>query len=162
MKYPVKHLDWILRAMILLSWLTLPFLGWKNIKRFTPSTLFISFVIMIESKIAEKRRWWVIYVKLFPNLIGETPLIIGPFFAGSLWILKLTYGKFPLYFLLNLLFDTFFVYPFYSIGKRIGFFSLINMKRYQLLLLFLWKSLLMYGAQLLVEHKKPKQRKLFF
>lgn len=42
-------------GMILLSWLTIPFIGRQYIKRYLSSTMFISFLIMVESYIAEKR-----------------------------------------------------------------------------------------------------------
>jgi hypothetical protein len=45
----------ILLVMIVLPWLTVPFLGKLTIKRFYPGALFISVWVFFESIIAEKR-----------------------------------------------------------------------------------------------------------
>jgi hypothetical protein len=45
----------IFGGMALLSWLTIPFIGRQHIKHYLSSTMFISFIIMVESYIAEKR-----------------------------------------------------------------------------------------------------------
>ncbi|UMZ34486.1 hypothetical protein [Priestia megaterium] len=42
-------------GLMLLSWLTIPFIGRQHIKRYLSSTMFISFLMMVESYIAEKR-----------------------------------------------------------------------------------------------------------
>ncbi|MGD6834517.1 hypothetical protein ACQCT5_20365 [Sutcliffiella halmapala] len=141
----------LLWVMVIISLLTLPFLGWKHFKRFLPATIFMSIVISLESILAEKLKWWEIYKKIPPYFINEFAFIVGPFFAGSLWILRLTYGRFGLFFLLNAVVDALFVYPFYFWFKNIGIFALKKMKNSQLYLLFLIKAVLMYGFQSLWE-----------
>ncbi|TYR99999.1 hypothetical protein FZC84_08720 [Rossellomorea vietnamensis] len=137
------------RILILLllafSWLMLPLAGWRSIKRFFPASMFMCVFLVIEDLIAEKLNWWVIYPSLSRKIRGMVPFAIGPFFTGSIFILKFTYGRFFLFFLLNLAVDTFFVYPFYSWFKKLGVWRLIKMTQPQLLMLFLTKSVLMYG-----------------
>ncbi|TYR75687.1 hypothetical protein FZC79_08650 [Rossellomorea vietnamensis] len=137
------------RILILLllafSWIMLPFAGWRSIKRFSPAAMFMGVFLLIEDLIAEKLKWWVIYPNLSKKLRGMIPFAIGPFFTGSIFILKLTYGRFFMFFLLNLAVDTFFVYPFYSWFKKLGVWRLVRMNQLQLLSLFLTKSVLMYG-----------------
>ena len=100
----------------------------------------------------------VFYEKLHPKLTGEFPLIWGPFLVGSIWILKLTYGKFFIYMILNLVIDSLFTYPFISFAKnKLGILSLVRLKKYQLSLLFLFKSLLLYGFQY-VKEKVPAKK----
>jgi hypothetical protein len=146
----------ILWIMVFMSCLTLPFLGWKNFKRYLPGTLFMSLLIALESIVAEKLNWWAIYKKIPPYFINEFAFIVGPFFAGSLWILRLTYGKFKLYLLLNAVVDAIFVYPFYALFEYIGIFKLKKMNNQQLYGLFMIKSLLMYAFQMVWERTVKK------
>lgn len=154
----------VLWIMVFISILTLPFLGRKHFKRFLPGTLFMSILIALESIVAEKYKWWAIYKKIPPYFVNEFAFIVGPFFAGSLWILRLTYGKFYLYFLLNAFVDAVFVYPINVLFENIGIFKMKKMNRHQLFGLFLIKSILMYGFQGMWEKyvrksstKKPAQ-----
>jgi hypothetical protein len=86
-----------------------------------------------------------------PKLQGGLPLTWGPFLIGSMWILKLTYGKFLIYLITNLIIDTLFTYPFVTFLKRQGIASLVRLKKYQLSMLFFLKSILLYGFQNLKE-----------
>ncbi|WP_449621184.1 hypothetical protein [Robertmurraya sp. Marseille-Q9965] len=147
----MKYSKGLLLVMLVFPWLTLPFLGKGAVKRFLAASILISLVVRIESIFAKKQRWWWFYEKLHPKLKGEFPLIWGPFFIGSMWILKITYGKFPMYLLTNLIIDTLFTYPFVTFLKKTGIGSLVRLKTYQLSLLFFLKSLLLYGFQYLKE-----------
>ena len=140
--------------MLILPWLTIPLLGKNTIKRFLPAGLFIAFAVRIESMIAKRQRWWWFYQKIHPNLTGEFPLIWGPFLIGSMWILKLTYGKPWIFIMTNLIVDTLFTYPFVKWLQKRGIASLVRLKGIQLSLLFFVKSLLLYGFQFLVEKNK--------
>jgi hypothetical protein len=146
MRY-LKHPKPLLLALLILPWFSLPLLGKQSINRFSPASIFISLFVRLERIVAEKRRWWWVYEKLSPKLVGEFPLIWGPFLVGSMWILKLTYGRFYLYMISNLIVDTLFTYPFVNICKKLGILSLVRLKKYQLSLLFFFKSLLLYGFQ---------------
>ncbi|MCG1022869.1 hypothetical protein [Sutcliffiella horikoshii] len=141
----------VLWIMVFISLLTLPFLGWQHFKRYLPGTLFMSVLIALESIVAEKYKWWAIYKKIPPYFINEFAFIVGPFFAGSLWILRLTYGRFYLYFLLNAFVDAIFMYPVFTLFKSMGIFEMKKMSRHQLFGLFLIKALLMYGFQAIWE-----------
>ncbi|MBM7603743.1 hypothetical protein JOC75_001716 [Metabacillus crassostreae] len=142
-----KYPKIILTLMMIVPWFSLAFFGKKAFKRFLPASLFISLVVKIECYIAKKRKWWWFYEELHPKLSRETPLIIGPFFVGSLWILKLTYGKFKEFIVFNLLIDSFFTYYLMNVFQKLGLGSLVRLKRLNLSLLFLIKSLLLYAFQ---------------
>jgi hypothetical protein len=135
----------LILLMLVLSWLAFPLAGWRSVKRYLPASIFMCVFLFVEDIIAEKLRWWVIYPNISKKLRGMAPFALGPFFTGSILILKLTYGRFSLFFLLNLAIDAFFVYPFYTWFKKLGVWTLIKMNQFQLLLLFLTKSVLMYG-----------------
>lgn len=76
---------------------------------------------MLESYVAQERKWWVFKRKYSRYSTGETPFIIGPFLSGSLWVLKLTYEKFFIYLLLNFVFGLFFVYPLQVLHRNTAF-----------------------------------------
>ncbi|MEW9050815.1 MAG: hypothetical protein AB2392_06635 [Neobacillus sp.] len=163
----MEHKKRFLLAVIVLPWLTVPFLGKKAFKRFSLTALFICGMFGVQSVIAHKRGWWRVYPKLFPNMIGEFPFMIGPFFVGALWILKFTFGRFLRYTLLNLAVDYFHIYFFVAWLKRMGVASLIRLKNYQAYSLFTINAVLMYGFQMVVEkwrarkHPKTFIEKLF-
>ncbi|WP_223702288.1 hypothetical protein [Sutcliffiella deserti] len=150
-KYPTQFL-WM---MMIFSLLTLPFLGWKHFKRFAPSAIFISVFITLEGFLAEKRKWWAIYKKIPPYFINEFAFIAGPFFAATLWTLRLTYGRFWNFCLLNMISDGLFVFPVYNWLKGMGIFSLVKLQRIQLYLIFLFKALLVYAFQTIWERLFP-------
>lgn len=141
----------LLVLIMILSWFSIPLLGKREIKRFLPAGLFITMIVSIEDLIAKKRKWWWWYEKLHPKLSGIVPLLWGPFFIGSIWILKWTYGKFIRYIILNLIIDSMFTYLLVDLFKKIGIASLVRLKKYQLSLLFFLKSLLLYGFQFVKE-----------
>ncbi|MGR6337408.1 hypothetical protein ACU5CE_06050 [Priestia megaterium] len=69
----------IFGGLMLLSWLTIPFIGRQHIKRYLSSTMFIFFLMMVESYIAEKKKWWIFPNPPHPYLTGEAALLLGPF-----------------------------------------------------------------------------------
>ncbi|WP_160723800.1 hypothetical protein [Bacillus sp. USDA818B3_A] len=154
----MKYNKMFLFVIMLVPWLSVPMLGKKNFKRFLPAAFFITVWISVESILAKKRVWWKFYDKLIPNVMGELPFLIGPFLIGSIWILKFTFGNFFRYLIVNLVTDVLFVYPGMFALKRMGIISLIRMKHYQMGILFMAKSVLMYVFQFMVEkiRKKPK------
>ncbi|WP_042356626.1 hypothetical protein [Bacillus rubiinfantis] len=140
-----------LLANLIIPWLTLPFLGRQTIRKYFLAGIFISLVVRFESIFAKKFRWWWFYDKLHPKLSGEFPLIWGSFLFTSIWKLKYTYGKFPIYFSINFILDSFFTFVITSFLKKSGIASLVRLKKYQLSFLFLIKSLLLYGFQYFYE-----------
>jgi hypothetical protein len=145
-------------VIMLLPWLTVPFIGKKAMKRFSLTSIFIGLLFGLQAVYANKRGWWRVYTQLFPNVMGEVPFIIGPFFVGVIWILKFTFGKFLRYTLINLGVDIFHIYVFIRWLQRMGIASLIRLKDYQALVLFSANAAIMYGFQWLIDKKvNPKK-----
>ncbi|XJZ27659.1 hypothetical protein ACF5W4_02085 [Bacillota bacterium Lsc_1132] len=152
----MKFVKLYLAGMVLGSWLSFPFLGKQTIKRFFPAALFISLFVFGESFVARKRVWWWFYK------IGIAPLIAGPFFVGTMWILKFTYGTFFRYIAVNLLVHFLFVYVIVDWFKRIGYASIVRLKKGQLLILFIFKALILYVFQFCKEMSLSKAKQRFF
>jgi hypothetical protein len=158
-KFLTKYEKFIFTIMMITPWLSAPFLGKQTFKRFTPGALFICLFVFFESLIAHKRLWWLFHKKPFPRVIGELPLIIGPFFIGSLWIMKYTFGNLKRYFITNFSINAFFVYIQVPLLKKLGYASLIRLSKFRFLLIFLLKAGIMYFFQFIYEKNKIKPRK---
>ncbi|MCP3740331.1 hypothetical protein [Rossellomorea sp. BNER] len=151
---PIKN-QWLLSvAMVLLAWLTLPFLGLRNIKRFLPASIMIILIESLNVQIGKKRKWWVFYNKPNSFLSGEFPFNIGPFLIGSMWILKLTYGNFIRYLLLNAFVDATFTFPIIWILKKVKIVTLVRINEIQFFIYIFYKAFLLYGFQYLFESLK--------
>ncbi|MCA1062151.1 hypothetical protein QTG56_19310 [Rossellomorea sp. AcN35-11] len=141
----------IIFLMTLLSWISMVFLKPKTVKRYIPGALFMTVFLITEGMLAEKKIWWWFHYNIKRNFLGELPLIVGPFFVGSIWILKYTFENFKLYLLTNLIVDNLFVYVLLNWFKKIGYVSLVRLTKPQLSLIFLIKTVSMYAFQLFYE-----------
>jgi hypothetical protein len=137
--------------MFLLPWFSFPFIGRKTVRKYLPGAIFMSLYVTAEGYFAERRKWWWFPFRVYPNVLMELPLILGPFFVGSLWILKFTFGDFKKYVALNLIIDSLFTFIGLNFLKKVGYVSLVRLNRIQLSLVFLIKSFLMYGFQYMYE-----------
>lgn len=138
-------------VMMILSWFSLAFVGKEYIKRFLPASLFMAIVVKVVNIIAKIRKWWWWYEKIHPSLSGEFPFIWGSFFAGSVWILKYTYGNLLKYLGTNLIAHSFFTYAVVPYLQKFGIASLVRMKKIQLMYVFMMLALLLYSFQLVKE-----------
>jgi hypothetical protein len=136
-----------------IPWITAPFIKKSEWKRFFPVLAFITVVIGIESYIAYKRKWWVFPKGSVSHYLKDTSYMAGPFFIGTLWILKLTYGNFRRYILVNILLDSGFVFVLMPILKKYNVMKLVKIKKYQFFSFFMIKALLIYSFQYLKERR---------
>lgn len=140
-------------AMVLISWLTLPLLGSRNIKRFLPASILIVLIDGISIQIGKKQKWWVFYNKPKSYLFGEFPFSIGPFFVSSMWILKWTYGNFKKFILLNAIINGIFAFPVANLARKFRYYRLVRLNNFQFFLNFISKAFLFYGIQYLFDKK---------
>jgi hypothetical protein len=154
----MKNIHKFITLMAILPWLSIPLLGVKTIRRFLPSVIIMNLYLVAEGRLAEKKKWWWFPFNIKPNVLVELPLIIGPFFIGSFWILKYTFGKFNLYLLVNIIVDSLFTYFGMDLFKKVGYVSLVRLTKFQLSIIFLIKTFILYGSQLLYEKVFPNQK----
>jgi len=145
--------QWLLNVpMILLVWLTLPFLGVRNIKKFLPASIFIVIVEILLAQIGKERKWWVFYNK--NSFISVAlPFYIGPFLIGSMWILKWTYGNFKRFLSFNAIVDGMFTILMMGLLKKLKLVTLVRFNKIQFFLYLFLKSFLLYGFQYLIEKR---------
>ncbi len=155
----MKYSKLLLLLMMILPWFSLQLMGKSSVKRFLPAGLFISCVVRIINFIAKKQKWWWWYEKLHPKVSGVTPFILGPFLIGSMWILKLTYGKFFRYMTLNLIIDSLFTFFGVKWLQKFGIASLVRLNKIQLLLIMTIEALVLYLFQYYIVQIKRDSNK---
>ncbi|AYV66138.1 hypothetical protein C2I06_04190 [Niallia circulans] len=140
--------------MLVLSWFSLTLIGFRDIKRFFPATLLIGVIEILTARIGKKRRWWVFYNKPNSYKFNEFPFNLGPFIFISLWTLKLAYGNFKKYLLINAIVNALFAFPFSSLAKNIKYYSLVRFNHAQFFMYFFVKAPLLYFLQYYFENRK--------
>ena len=152
--------------MVLLSWLSLSFFGWRNIKRYLPASVLVVILEALNVQVGKKRKWWVFFNKPNSYISGEFPFNIGPFLVGSMWILKWTYGNFKQFILLNATVNAFFAFILVRLTEKLKVLKLVRLNNIQFFLYFFYKAFFLYGFQYIIErkrnlHNQLKERKYF-
>ncbi|MCQ6276077.1 hypothetical protein JMM81_14175 [Bacillus sp. V3B] len=150
----LKNQRFINIAMVLLPWFSLPFFGWRNIKRFLPASILVIILEALNVQVGKKRKWWVFYNKPKSYIWGEFPFNIGPFLVASMWILKWTYGNFKQFLLLNAIINAFFAFILRRIMEKLKVFKLVRFNELQFFLYFFYKAFFLYGFQYMIDNKK--------
>lgn len=143
--------------MLLLSWLTIPLLGPKAFKKYLPSALFICLFTKFLDNFGEKRKWWRFY-KGISRLDSMDFFNYGPYFVTSLWMLKVTYGKFKQYLISNTILHIVFIYFGLKYVKRLQILSLVKLSKFRYLLIDIFRALLLYGFQWGIEEVKKAMK----
>ncbi|KKI90007.1 hypothetical protein WQ54_23020 [Bacillus sp. SA1-12] len=156
----MKKPKMLLILLFVLPWLTFPLLGWRTIVRFFPATIFISVISKILYFIGKKRKWWLFYTNVNPKISGDTAFVFGPFFLSALWILKLTYGRFPLYLISNIILHLLFDVWGLILLKRTRIATLVKIKPFQHFLFLQLRAYLLYVFQFLFEKIRKNKNPL--
>jgi hypothetical protein len=146
----------LLLGLLILPWLTVPFLGVNALKKYLPSAIFICTFTKALDIFGEKKKWWHIY-KGIGSLKSVNFFNWGCYFFAALWTLKMTYGKFPLYLIINVINHILFTFFGLKFLKRYKIAS-VNLKKLPYLTLLALRGLLLYGFQLLIDLKKSDEK----
>jgi len=143
--------------LFIVPWLSIPFLGKNALKRYLPAAIFICTFTKAIDLFGEKKKWWRFY-KGIPPLDSMNFFNFGPYLVASLWMLKLFYGKFPLYLLSNTILHICFTY----IGglkfvSHFNIFSLVNLTKFKYLAIDFLRALLLYAFQVVTEVSHVKR-----
>ncbi|MDN3018946.1 hypothetical protein PH210_22500 [Paenibacillus sp. BSR1-1] len=148
-------IQWLLNiVMILLSWLTMPLLGWRTIRSFLPASILSIVICSLDAQIGKKRKWWSFYNKPQSFIQNEFPFLIGPMLAMSLWTLKWSYGNFKKFIILNAIGEAIFVSPITRVFTKLKLYRLVKFNEFQFFLYFFYKAFFLYGFQYLFEKGK--------
>ena len=133
-------------SLFILPWFLLLFFDKQRIKRFFPVLLLSIVLNSVVYQLAQKLNWFTVSKNL-PFLTNISPSVYGMFAVGTLLIFYFTYGKFWLYFVVNLLFDilqSYVVTPFYG---KLHLFERQEMNGFESVLIMTVMSLIMYIYQ---------------
>ena len=136
----------IVNAIILWA-IVLCFLPKQSFKRYLPVTLFSSCILLIETLLNLIFKWWKVKGGIKYMVFDALAFIFGPFFTINLWVFHFTYGKFPLYALLNFIIDLVFAYPFNTFFQKIGHYKFKKFNSAILFFISYSLSMLNYGFQ---------------
>jgi hypothetical protein len=141
-------------AIILIPWLTLLFIGKRSIKRYSFAGIFIVIFEIINHLYGHKRNWWKFYDKRKSFIRDELPFSIGPYLPLSMWLLKISYGNFKKFVVLNLISDGLFAFVIIDVLKKLKIISLGRLNHVQFFIYLHFKAYLLYGFQYLYEKLK--------
>ncbi|MBT2688249.1 hypothetical protein J7I93_08655 [Bacillus sp. ISL-47] len=145
-------------ALLILPWLTVPLLGRNSFKKYLPAAIFMSTFTEAIDLFGEKKKWWRFY-KGIPPLDSMNFFNFGPYIVSSLWILKLTYGKFPIYLISNTILHICFIYlGGVKLVNRYKIFSLEKLTKFQYLIIDFLRALLLYSYQYIIDFSHSKKR----
>lgn len=149
----MKNRKLLLNMMLIIPWVTIPLLGRRALKRFLPNAIFITIINKLLNVYGVKRKWWRHYKGI--GAVDSTDFVIlGPFFASSLWMLKKTYGNFLHYFIFNKLLHIIYILGGVKVLKREKVFSLKKLTKLHYLLILFLRGLLLYLFQYIYEKLK--------
>ncbi|MFB5197603.1 hypothetical protein ACE198_22290 [Neobacillus sp. KR4-4] len=142
----MKNQKLFLLALLVLPWLTVPLLGRKAFKRFLPTAIFMCTFTKALDLYGEKKNWWKFYNGIGP-FNSMNFMNFGPYLVTSLWILKMTFGKFPLYIISNTVLHMFFIFGGLKFVENFKIFSLENLSKIKYLSINFLRALILYGFQ---------------
>lgn len=138
-------------SIILFPFATLLFFGRKSFKRYSFASLFIVVFEIINHLYGHKRKWWKFYDKPKSFIRDELPFSIGPYMPLSMWLLKISYGNFPRFVLLNIIADGIFAFVGMDFLKKLKIIRLNRLNEWQFFLYIHYKAYILYGVQYLYE-----------
>ncbi|WP_160725797.1 hypothetical protein [Bacillus sp. USDA818B3_A] len=144
-------------VLFLIPWLTAYFIPKNIFKKYTPVATFASLIVIIESMLSVPFKWWTVKGGLLSKIINDWSLILGPFFVGTIWIFRFTFGKFWMYLLTNTLMDLFLAYPVNWLLQKLKVYKLVNFKPKHIFFTGICYALVIYGFQLFITRKKSSR-----
>ncbi|WP_174732428.1 hypothetical protein [Mesobacillus harenae] len=141
-------------SIIMIPWLSLLFIGKRSVKRYSVAGVFIVIFEIINHMYGHKQNWWKFYGKPKAFIKDELPFSVGPYMPLSMWLLKISYGNFKKFVLLNAIADGLFAFLFMDILKKFKIVRLNRLNRLQFFIYIHYKAYLLYGVQFLFEKIK--------
>jgi hypothetical protein len=141
-------------SIILIPWLSLLFIGKRNMRRYSFSGIFIVIFEIINHLYGHKRNWWKFYDKRKAFIKDELPFSVGPYMPISMWLLKYSFGNFKKFVILNVIFDGLFAFIFIDVFKKLKIVRLNRLNHVQFFIYLHYKAYLLYGVQYLFEKIK--------
>ncbi len=152
----MKNRQFLLILMLVVPWLTVPFLGRDALKKFLPNAIFITILNKLLNVYGVEHKWWRHYRGIGP-FVSIDFVLLGPYFVTSMWVLKLAYGQFWKYFITNKIIHISFIFVGLKFLQKVKLFSLIKITKLQYFLIHITRGLILYLFQVIYDKlQKPK------
>lgn len=97
------------------------------------------------------------FIKGFPPLNSMNFFNFGPYLVTSLWMLKMTFSKFPLYLISNTILHILFTFLGLKYLKSYKIASLVKLTRIQYIAINFLRALFLYGFQYINDFSHSKK-----
>lgn len=156
----IKILSW---ALLLIPWLSAIFIPKSVIKRYMPVALFACVLVFIWNELGYTYDWWRFSYRIFPQIITDVSFVFGTFLIGTIWIFYLTFRRFWLYLILNMVMDAILAFPVRWGVEYVGLVKLVNYTSWNTFFTSVGLALIIYLYQLwqegaLIERWHPYNR----
>ena len=141
-------------SIILVPWLSLLFIGRRSFKRYSAAGVFIVIFEIINHLYGHKKKWWKFYDKPRSFIKDELPFSVGPYMPISMWLLKISYGNFKKFVLLNVISDGLFAFIFIDVLEKLKIIGLNRINHVQFFIYLNYKAYILYGVQYLFDKMK--------
>ena len=146
--------------LLIIPWFSVIKLGKSSFVRYLPTIIFSDLVIALISELSRAFKWWKVKNPIFPRLATDVSFVFGPFTILNFWIFKLTYKRFWVYLLTNIIADYLFAYPLTTLAEKLRVYKMGKMSRKQLFLLSVVVSILNYLYHFLIVEPRRKEKLL--
>lgn len=113
----------IMWGLFIASWFSLLFIGKIHLKRYLPVALFVTVINTIIYQAAYHYNWWREMPLFEWDEMANIPWVYSGYLVATIWIFKLTYGRFIIYMITNLLLDGAYIYLWYPVQRKLGMAS---------------------------------------
>ncbi|HEY3425704.1 MAG TPA: hypothetical protein VGL27_12970 [Negativicutes bacterium] len=138
----------IMWSMLILPWLTLPFMKKESIKRFSSAILLTALLVTITHEIAHAFQWWIALDSIVPwGYITNVSYSYGLFLVGTYWAFHFTFRRFWLYMILNIAIGGLWVFPILHFLEQIKIFQYVNINEWFLWLINIIIAVIIYSYQ---------------
>lgn len=136
--------------MFLIPMASLVLVGDKALRRYLPVALFVTAINTLIYQAAYHYNWWRESGLFEWDKVANIPWVYSAYLVATIWIFKLTYGKFIVYLITNLILDGIYIYLWYPIQQKLGLAS-GDMSSHITYLIMIGVSLLIYVFQIWYE-----------
>lgn len=141
----------IVRLIFLAPWFSLIFMKKEILKRYTPVATFSALLVTLHGELAYTQKWLTQHVGITKALITFVPFTFGLFLIGTIWIFALTFGRFWLYLIVNIVVDFLFAFGLHKVMVRQGIVGEVKHGSFEVFVAFVIMALLLYVYQLWVD-----------
>ncbi|WP_462410296.1 hypothetical protein [Neobacillus sp. Marseille-QA0830] len=143
-------------GLLIISWSTAFLIPKNEFKKYTPVATFATVLVLIESMLSIPFKWWTVKGGLRKKVLNDLSFILGPFIVGTIWIFRITFGKFWLYLLTNVVMDLFLAYPMNALMQKLKVYKLVNFKAKHIFYTGISYALIIYLFQLFITNSKSR------